>query len=64
MPLANVSIGGKIVGLMIDYESAISTVLSVNGSNYNFLNSSTESMDDPFRYRDGSMQAIGYYVND
>lgn len=64
VPLTQISVGNQSLIVTVDAESPTTVILSGNSSPYNYMNSNSSSMLDVFRYRDGSNQAIGYYVND
>jgi hypothetical protein len=64
-PTVRVTVGGTPLNFTVDPESAMTIVASgVNTSAYNFVSSSSSVMYDPFKFRDGSYNSLGYYVND
>ena len=56
-PTANINVGGKTLNVAVDAESPMSVFISGSpaSNSYNFMTSSSAVMDDPFRYRDGSL---------
>jgi hypothetical protein len=65
IPTVSVTVGGTPLNLTVDPESTMTVIASgVSTSPYNFISSPSAQMYDPFRYRDGSYQSLGYYVNE